>query len=217
VIRCRIALAFSLSVAAAACSGTSPGGLVGPDPVQSASGNDPSPSGADAGAGEDATTNPPPPPPHPVDAGKDTSGPTCPPNKKLCGTACVGLDDPAYGCGTCTPCPNVTGGTAVCENGKCGTKCASAGSHVCQSACVPENVNSCGAPCRACPSAPNASPDCKAGACTFTCAAGYLDCDKRANNGCEVDGQNDTENCGACGNRCFFNDECVFGMCQPRN
>ena len=66
----------------------------------------------------------------------------CTTGQKLCGAACVAVDDPTYGCDTisCDPsgCPATTGGTSLvcqgamcvigtCPSGtkKCGTKCVS--------------------------------------------------------------------------------------------
>jgi hypothetical protein len=53
------------------------------------------------------------------------------------------------------------------------------------------------------------------------CAVGALDCDQNSGNGCEIDGQTDPKNCGACGNVCDDGDpctsnECVAGTCQPK-
>jgi len=43
---------------------------------------------------------------------------------------------------------------------------------------------------------------CTAGACGFTCEAGWGDCDGVAANGCEVDLATSVANCGACGAAC---------------
>jgi hypothetical protein len=48
---------------------------------------------------------------------------------------------------------------------------------------------------------------CTAGACTFTCGAGYLDCDGDALTGCEA--PLGTDNCGACGVTCAAQQFCT--------
>jgi len=56
---------------------------------------------------------------------------------------------------------------------------------------------------RTCPTPANASgASCVSGACRFSCAAGYADCDGGAANGCEVLTATSTQHCGACNNRC---------------
>jgi hypothetical protein len=45
------------------------------------------------------------------------------------------------------------------------------------------------------------------------CDKGYADCDGDPTNGCEVNTKNDSENCGACGNRCSNMDMCQLGFC----
>jgi hypothetical protein len=88
------------------------------------------------------------------------------------------------------------------------------GEHACQNVCVREDFTSCGPSCQMCVTPPHAWPECERGACTFSCMIGYLDCDGRANNGCETDGDNDALNCGACGHRCSPGERCVRGSCE---
>ncbi|MBL8684203.1 MAG: hypothetical protein JNK05_33825 [Myxococcales bacterium] len=60
------------------------------------------------------------------------------------------------------------------------------------------NCGSCGT---SCVTRPNATAACAAGACAYTCRAGFGDCDRNAANGCES--TLDTPmNCGRCGNVC---------------
>ena len=53
-------------------------------------------------------------------------GPTCSPPEHMCGGICVG-NTPATGCYqsvSCTPCPNVTNGSAICSmDGNCDVMC----------------------------------------------------------------------------------------------
>ena len=56
---------------------------------------------------------------------------------------------------------------------------------------------------------------CRDGSCAvLSCDAGYVDCDKAASNGCEVDTSTDTNHCGSCGNACAVGASCSAGICQ---
>jgi|JI10StandDraft_1071094.scaffolds.fasta_scaffold37218_4 alpha-tubulin suppressor-like RCC1 family protein len=62
-----------------------------------------------------------------------------------------------------------------------------------------------------------ASGTCRAGACAITsCEAPYLDCDRVAANGCEVDPRVTTAHCGACGMACPAGRVCAAGRCEDR-
>src|SRR5581483_1708007 len=55
---------------------------------------------------------------------------------------------------------------------------------------------------------------CQSGICVngdCTCSPGALIC-----NGVCTNIQTDAYNCGACGKRCAYTDECVAGACKPR-
>jgi hypothetical protein len=88
----------------------------------------------------------------------DTNGSVlCPVGQKSCGTSCVALDDPTYGCGapTCDPsaCPATNGGTLACQGGACVIGSCGAGTKKCGDRCVPADKNNgCGeeARCNAC-------------------------------------------------------------------
>ena len=57
---------------------------------------------------------------------------------------------------------------------------------------------------------------CIQGSCAIqSCSFGFADCDGNPNNGCEVNTQTDSNNCGACGNKCTGGDICSFGSCGP--
>ncbi|MEZ4392564.1 MAG: hypothetical protein R3A48_15865 [Polyangiales bacterium] len=83
---------------------------------------------------------------------------------------------------------------------------------------IASSLGACGACGRACPSAANAVATCTAGACGFTCAAGWADCDGDASNGCEANLASDTGSCGTCGNVCQSGSrgaaQCVSGACR---
>lgn len=78
--------------------------------------------------------------------------------------------------------------------------------------------------CDPCPARPNATASCTGGACSFTCNAGFADCDANPENGCEKNVSSDPQSCGGCGKTCGDNNttspprcensQCVFD-CRP--
>lgn len=64
---------------------------------------------------------------------------------------------------------------------------------------APDAVVACDA---ACPEVPGAVTTCEAGVCGWACRPGRIDCDRNAENGCEIDGATDPLNCGDCGTVC---------------
>ena len=54
----------------------------------------------------------------------------------------------------------------------------------------------------ACPAAANADGLCTEGACGFSCHSGFVDCDGKPENGCEINIQDDVSHCGACAEKC---------------
>ena len=140
------------------------------------------------------------------------------------------LNTQTAACGSCTnTCPVPAGGAAACDAGTCEKLCPG-GASLCNSdtTCIPNtdpnNCQSCG---KVCPSSPpNAVADagtCMGDAgCTFTCAAGYSDCNHHDaggwTDGCETPTSGDMNNCGGCGALCV-NDggvdplECYNGQC----
>lgn len=95
----------------------------------------------------------------------------------------------------------------TCPDGQpiCADRCATGTAAV-------ANCGSCG---RACPSVVNASPTCSGGRCGFACESGLGNCDANASNGCEVNLNNSTANCGACARRCSgTTPRCVGGTCS---
>lgn len=56
---------------------------------------------------------------------------------------------------------------------------------------------------------------CENGRCTvLKCREGMADCDKRGNNGCEIDVRTDSHNCGFCGRACMDNSFCKDSICE---
>ncbi|MEK6938153.1 MAG: CARDB domain-containing protein [Nanoarchaeota archaeon] len=50
----------------------------------------------------------------------------------------------------------------------------------------------------------------------FNCNSGYKNCDNNWNNGCEIDINNDVNNCGSCGNKCAMGYSCVNQLCEEK-
>ena len=113
-------------------------------------------------------------------------------------------------------------GAAV--NFRCVNNCA-AGRVRCDDppACVDlmTDQRACGACGMACVPRANAATSCVAGVCTPVCLAGFADCNHdlamATSDGCEVNVNNTTLNCGACGTSCPAGQNrqarCVDGMC----
>jgi hypothetical protein len=125
---------------------------------------------------------------------------TCPQGQAFCGGACVDTSSDPKNCGKCG---GACGAKELCSSGKCGLVC-DPGLTACAGACVDmaSDPKHCGACATSCPAAANAAAACAGGACAIACNAGYLDCDKDASNGCEVNGLADAKSCGACGAAC---------------
>jgi hypothetical protein len=133
-------------------------------------------------------------------------------------------------CGGCgTLCPSAPNAIGACAGGLCAIACAP-GFADCDgnpaNGCevdLGSDPLSCAACGKACLVLPNSSPVCVAGACGFTCLAGFLDCDGQPNDGCEVESGKDPLNCGACGDVCALanatsgcaNGACTVVSCLP--
>jgi hypothetical protein len=121
-----------------------------------------------------------------------------------CGNACSLPGAAASGC--------VAGGCTVARCNASLGDCDGAAANGCEADLATSSAN-CGACGRACV-LPNATSACSGGACSVTaCAAGFLDCDLSAANGCEVRSQSDNANCGACNRACPAGQVCSAGAC----
>jgi hypothetical protein len=127
---------------------------------------------------------------------------TCPAGSTLCGGRCVDTSSDAANCGACgMVCPAGT----TCSGGACSTTCGP-GLTNCGGMCTntsfdPAHCGGCGMACRL----PNATPGCAGGSCFLAaCDAGFGDCDRIADNGCETDLQTSVTHCGACGRACVL-------------
>ena len=136
-----------------------------------------------------------------------------------CVAGCDGNHACQAGLGCCAGgCISVLSDAKNC--GACGNACPS-GNGCCGGACVPFNTTTnCGACGNACPDIANGSRACTANACAVGgCNGSFLDCDKKIDNGCEVNGASDAMNCGACGAACGptvtnGTAQCASGVCN---
>ncbi len=136
-------------------------------------------------------------------------------------------------CRSCNnACPPVKNGTPGCNNGICGVAGCANGFKDCNGdpsdGCetnVGGDVANCGTCRLVCAAPPNAAAACTGGSCGLgLCNAGYLDCNLKASDGCEVNGNADSMNCKTCGNVCppvangtpgCTNGACGIGACNP--
>lgn len=137
----------------------------------------------------------------------------------LCSNGCETNErtDP-LNCGAC--------GHACAANQECvdGTCICPPGTTRCGKRCIDVNVdpNNCGECGNACPGAAgateNGTPTCSGGRCGYLCYAGFADCDKRINNGCEVNIGSDPLHCGGCNTQCDTarSQPCVLGQCLTK-
>ncbi len=79
---------------------------------------------------------------------------------------------------------------------------------------INRSVNDCGRCGNVCTPGSNQTSSCQLGICANICAAGFLDCNAMAMDGCEVNSAVDPMNCGGCNTRCGANSVCTAGVCQ---
>ena len=127
----------------------------------------------------------------------------CDPGTSCCDGHCIDKTSDNYNCGACG---NYCGKFGECSNSQClcktggsetGMKCGS-GQICCSAGCVnvsksADNCGDCGVVCPVSPNtslhyssiAPNPSDRCDQGVCKLICDEGYVDADKKVENGCE--------------------------------
>jgi len=132
------------------------------------------------------------------------------------------LTDPSNcgGCNTVCVTPNATPGCAagVCKIATCNPTFADCDQVVANGCEVNLNTDPthCGGCNTLCNTPAHASSTCTAGACGYTCDAGFADCDGLEANGCEVNLNTDPTHCGSCAGACNLANAaqgCVAGSC----
>ncbi|HRI63216.1 MAG TPA: hypothetical protein PK156_03235 [Polyangium sp.] len=128
-------------------------------------------------------------------------------------------------CGFCNNACNLANANEACTNRMCTIDTCQAGFADCDMA--PGNgcevditkVANCGSCGNVCQSGPNSTATCTNGMCGLNCANGFADCNNNAADGCEVNLQTSTANCGACGYICSgtngVSTACTAGKCTP--
>jgi hypothetical protein len=132
--------------------------------------------------------------------------------------------DPADGCEAelrrasdhCGACGASCGPMGVCRDGVCSGTCA-VGTVPCGGRCAdlstdPDHCGGCGA---VCPPRPGAMAVCVLGRCGYACLGGRLECNRIADDGCEVRSLDDPAHCGACNQACPAGVRCIDSRCVP--
>jgi len=146
-----------------------------------------------------------------------------PSNCRVCGYNCSGKNWPGCCFGNCVDfsnensncgsCGNQCGFLEQCFGGICNTYC-SCGSEVAliDTQTNIKNCGGCGASC-----SPNNIEfnSCSGGNCDGVCFPGWANCDNTLReNGCNINTNSDSENCGSCGNICAAGFSCFSGVCK---
>lgn len=112
-------------------------------------------------------------------------------------------------CGACGTTCSSANASSVCSSGTCGLGMCTAGfgncdamaGNGCEAALnTPTNCGDCGNNCAGRPNTTSAG--CNNGTCSFTCTAGFGNCNGMQTDGCETNVTTSTANCGACGTNC---------------
>ena len=134
------------------------------------------------------------------------------------------IDNEVTSCGKCGNVCAALNGMPACSKGTCLVASCGMGFEDCDkvygTGCEintqndPKNCGACARPCVT----PNATPACASGKCEVgKCDPGFLDCNGLPADGCEVNANTDSVNCGACGKTCTAPNSagsCANGFCK---
>ena len=149
----------------------------------------------------------------------------CPSPQSPCGGTCRDLTADPANCGTCgTTCGAVPHGTPSCSASRCLATCElgfadcdKSFANGCEVALAadPMNCGACGKRCNVA----NGVGKCEKSMCSIdVCAAGFDDCNKDPNDGCEANLNTNSNHCKMCGMACptypFSTPWCNAGMCD---
>lgn len=150
-------------------------------------------------------------------------GTACAPGGSCCSGGCSDTTKDVANCGACGTACASQNATWACTASKCAVTGCTGSNKDCNGnagdgcevdvSSDPKNCTACGMAC----SLPNAVAACMNGCAIQSCAAGYADCDKMVQNGCEVFLHGDLNNCGACGSVCAPQNAvpaCAMGLCK---
>ena len=143
---------------------------------------------------------------------------TCPPGG-TCATNTTNDVNNCGGCGTKCSYPNAA---ASCVSSACSMGACTAGYGNCDAASangcevnLKTDINNCNA-CNTKCSTTNGTATCNLGTCQIACNPGYANCDNSVANGCEINTNTSTANCGGCGTVCNSTNgtaTCTTGTC----
>jgi hypothetical protein len=96
------------------------------------------------------------------------------------------------------------------------TTCGAGNTAACSGICtdLDRDPSNCGTCNHVCSTPNNSSPTCGMAICSFVCNPGFGDCNNMSSDGCEVNLNSDSRNCGTCGHICPMGTFCVSGVCQ---
>lgn len=151
----------------------------------------------------------------------------CNPGFQNCSGQCVNVANNTNNCGACgNVCPSVPNAVVGCSGGQCVIVGCSMGFANCDNVFAngcetntQSSVNNCGN-CGIVCSFPNATAACINGTCFIgSCNAGFRNCNNVTADGCEVNINNNVNNCGNCGVVCtpgprVTSVSCVNGNCK---
>ena len=147
--------------------------------------------------------------------------------RECCNGACVDTQGDVGNCGGCGQACALTSATPKCVEGLCRVEACDKGHADCDNVdtngcevTTDSDADHCGACGTSCDAVANGERSCKDGVCGIgSCAAGFADCDKKVQTGCEVSIQTSPDHCGSCDTPCSAipvgTPDCKAGKCVP--